>query len=303
VRILARDVRVVARFELGEAVRTRLLMVMVLLFVGAGATGAWGYSRIISAIEENAARVTGAPAPRRGSFTRRLRESRGYQDMLRAFLRDEKKAAHFAAQPPIVVFFGWASFAFVPWLVLFTSAETIAGEVSRRSIRYAAMRTGRLVIALGKLAGHLVILAGVTALSAVAFFLVAWAAMPSFEAGVSALGLLSFWPRVVLYALPFLSWAMLASMVTASTNGARAVALGGATVLSIVGSTASSTWIRERAGLDPLWDLLGLLVPFGHSGGLFYPPGGALPLDVAVCLCLAVLYFAAGFVALRRRDL
>ena len=37
--------RLVARFELAESVRSRLLLVMVLLFVGGGALGAWGYTR------------------------------------------------------------------------------------------------------------------------------------------------------------------------------------------------------------------------------------------------------------------
>ena len=44
VRGFVRDVGLLARFELGESVRSRLLLVMVLLFVGGGALGAWGYT-------------------------------------------------------------------------------------------------------------------------------------------------------------------------------------------------------------------------------------------------------------------
>ena len=134
------------------------------------------------------------------------------------------------------------------------------------------------------------------------FFLVAWAQLAAFEPGTTALWLLSYWPRVVIYNLPFLAWAMFASMVTASANLARIVALGGAVVLAVIHGLAG---LRLGAA-EPIWatvmDLLGYLTPFGHNEGLSYPPGGALPGDLLVCLALTVLYFAAGFAVLRRRD-
>ena len=163
----ARDVAIVARFELAESVRSKLIVVMVLLFVGAGSLGAWGFTEVLGKIEENAARVTGAPTARRpGAVVRRLRDSTSYRDMVRFFIRDDAKADYFASMPPMVVFFGWSALTFLPWLVLFTSAESIAGDVSSRAIRYSVLRTGRLPFALGKAAGQAVLVVGVTVLSA-----------------------------------------------------------------------------------------------------------------------------------------
>jgi ABC-type transport system involved in multi-copper enzyme maturation permease subunit len=298
-----RDVLLVARFELGESVRSRLLLVMVLLFVGGGAMGAWGYTRLIGKIEEQAAEALNAPATSKpGAAVARLRDAQSYRDMLRFFLRDEDKARYYAELPPIVVFFGWAAFLFTPWLVLFTAAETIATEVASRAIRYSLLRTTRLAYALGKGGGQLLVLVGVTGLSALVFYLVAWARLAAFEPGVTALWLLSYWPRVVIFNLPFLAWALFASMVTASANLARIVALGGAVVLALIHGLTGVQAVERSPLWGPLVDLLAYLSPFGRNEGLAYPPGGGLPGDLLVCVALTVLYFAAGFAVLRRRD-
>lgn len=298
-----RDVLLVGRFELAEAVRSRLLVVMVLLFVGAGAVGAWGYSALIDQAEHRAAEVLGAPQSRRpGAAVRRLRDTRSYRDIVRVFVHDEKKADYFASFPPIVVFYAFASFIFTPWLILFTSSETIASEVASRQIRYSLLRTTRLRYALGKALGQLLILVGVTALAAIVFFVVAWLRLSGFEAGATAAGLLSYWPRIVLYTVPFLGFSLFASMVTSSANLARMVALGGAILLAIASGLAAQEQWKETAVAAGALDLLGFVTPFGHAEGLRYPQGGAFVPDLATCLALGVLYFAAGFLGLARRD-
>ncbi len=298
-----RDVGLVARFELGEAIRSRMLVVMTLLFVGAGALGAWGFTEVLGTVEENAAKVMGnAPPPSRGSTLKQMTRSRSYRDMLRVFTRDDKKADYFASLPPIVVFFGWASFTFVPWLVLLTASESIAGEVATRSIRFSVVRTGRLPFALGKMVGQAVVVAGMMVLTAATFFVVAWIRLAGFEPGATALGLFSYAPRVLLYVMPFLAWAMFASMITGNPQVARSISLGGAVALNILRGLGKIPALQGPA-LDPIWDFLKLLTPFGHNEGLLYPPGGALMADVAVCLMLTVLYFGGGFAMLRRRDL
>jgi hypothetical protein len=83
---------------------------------------------------------------------------------------------------------------------------------------------------------------------------------------------------------------------------ARIVALGGAVVLALIHGLAGLRWVQRSAIWSTVVDLLGYLSPFGHNQGLSYPPGGALPGDLLICLALTVLYFAAGFAVLRRRD-
>jgi hypothetical protein len=304
-RVFTRDVALVARFELGEAMRSRLLVVMILLFVGSGALGAWAYSSAIQQAEERAADVMGAPkntSGRPGATVRRLRDTQSYRDVVRFFVHDPKKADYYATFPPIVVFYFFAAFIFTPWLILFTSAETIASEVASRGVRYSLLRTGRLAYALGKSLGQTAILIGVTGLCALVFYFIAWAKLSGFEAGATALGLLSYWPRVVIYTLPFLSWAMFASMATASANLARIVSLGGGVLLAVAGGLADTQSWRQGALASAALDLLGALTPFGHADGFKYPAGGTFVADLSICLVLTVLYFAGGFFILRRRD-
>jgi ABC-type transport system involved in multi-copper enzyme maturation permease subunit len=298
-----RDTLLVARFELAEALRSRLLLVMLLLFMAGGALGAWGYTALVSTVESGAAQFNlGArPGEKPGAALGRLRESRSYRDMVHMIVRDEKKADYFAALPPLVVFYGWAALAFTPWLVLFTSAETIASEVASRGIRFTLLRTRRLAYALGKALGQAAIVAGVTAVSGLVFFFVAWLRLAGFEGKATALGMLSLWPRLVLFNLPILAWALFASMATASANLARVLSLGGAVGLAIIGQIAAFGASREGS-FALLWKALGCLVPFGHKDGLQFPPGPDFLTDVVVCLALTVVYFSAGFAILRRRD-
>lgn len=303
-RVLVRDAALVARFELGEALRTRLLLVMVFLFVGAGALGAYGFARAVERIEAEAARALDAPTTAKpGAALNRLADSQSYRQTLRIFVRDRDKADYYAALPPMAVFFGWASFMFTPFLVLFTSSDTIATEVGARSIRYTLLRTSRLAYAIGKFAGQALLVVAVTALMGATFFVVAWSQLSGFEAGATALALLSYWPRVVIYNLPFLGWAMLASMITSSANLARIVALGGGVGLSILAALSRAESIRGTGSFsNVVWDIVGFLTPGTHSEGLSYPPGGAFLADVCVCLALTVLYVSLGLLRLRRRD-
>jgi ABC-type transport system involved in multi-copper enzyme maturation permease subunit len=305
-RGFVRDVALVARYELAEAVRSKMLIVIVLLFVAAGGLAAWSFTEIVSSVEENAARVTGAPTARRaGATMRRMRDSGSYRDMVRMFLRNDEKADYFAAIPPIAAFFAYFALNVTPFLVLLGSAETIATEVASRAIRYSVLRTGRLEFAVGKTLGQALIVVGVTALSAVVCYLIAWGSLAGFEHGATALSMLSFWPRVLLYTLPFLGWAMFASMVTRSANLARVLSLGGGLGLAIMSGLANHPppFLRGGEVMSSIRDLFANLTPFGHYEGLVYPPGGAFASDAAVCVALAALYFAAGFVLLRRRDL
>ena len=204
----------------------------------------------------------------------------------------------------MVVFFGWAAMTFLPWLVLFTSSESIAGDVSSRAIRYSVLRTGRLSFAVGKALGQLVLVAGVTVLAALSFYLVGWTSIAGFEAADTAAGLLSYLPRILLYLLPFLAWAMCASMLTASANLARIVAAGRGGRARHPGRLGGAQR-RDRPGPSPppSGTSCSTSRPFPHKEGLTYPPGGALLSDMSVCLALTAVYFSVGFAVLRRRDL
>ncbi len=291
-----RDTTLVARFEIAEAVRSKLLLVMLLLFLGAGSLGAWGFTKAVQRIEQEASSVVP------GVSVKIDRSSPLYRNLIQRFVHDPAKAEYFLSLPPIVFFYAWASLGFMPWLVLFLSAETIASEVSSRGIRYSLLRTGRLPYALGKMAGQAVILAGAAAAAALAYYAVSWKLLGGVEAGGIARGMLCYWPLILLHNLPFLAWALFASMATASANLSRILSLGGAVVLAILSALSGWSFLQRGPVSAGLWKLASFLTPFGHAGGLEYPRGTPFWTDAATCLGLSLLYFGAGYALLRRRD-
>jgi len=300
---LLRDLMLIARFELGEALRTRMLLVMLLLFIGGGALGAWGFSKVVGEFEKRTASMLKTEAGAKpGQSLELLRETPIFRSFVRAAVDDDEQADYIMRLPPIVLFYGWASFTFLPWLILFTSSDTISTEVASRTIRYTALRTSRLAYALGKATGQAIIILGVTVLCALTFFFVAWANFARFDVAATALGLVLFVPRVFALSLPFLGLAMFASMATANGNTSRLVAYGSAILLSIVAGL--SGWLRDGGSTGAIAaDLAGYFTPFGRSQNFIFPFGSDFWVSLIITIGLAILYFTAGYALLRRRDL
>jgi ABC-type transport system involved in multi-copper enzyme maturation permease subunit len=300
---IARDALTVARFELGESIRTRRILAMVLLFTIAGGLAAWGFSRLVASIESATASATGAPATARaGASLEALRNTPIYRDLLRDAVGEET-AEYLARLPPMVLFFAWMALLFTPWLVLFTAADAISAEIGNRSIRYTLLRTGHLEYACGKFLGQAALFAAVIGLSGVVFFGISTALLVNPRTLESALGALAYWPRLVIHALPFLSLALLASSLARGAATAWALSLVGGIGLAIVAALTRWDALRVHAPVAATLDLLALLLPFGHGWATLGPPGGALLSDLGRSLAQAFLYLAAAHAVLRRRDL
>ena len=144
-----------------------------------------------------------------------------------------------------------------------------------------------------------------TVLAAVAFYVVGWASMDGFEPGAAASGLLSYLPRVLLLpvAVPGLGDVRLDGHRQREPGADRVAGRERWGWPSCTASAAEPPGGRRRTRRRPrCGSSSAYLTPFGHNDGLSYPPGGELLGDVAVCLALAVVYFALGFMVLRRRD-
>ena len=96
------DALLVARHEFAEAVRTRRLIVMLFLFVGGGALGAWGFTRFVGRFEAEAARVMATKTgDRPGHTIEVLRNAPIYRTMIKAAVGSEKKAEYLVGLPPM----------------------------------------------------------------------------------------------------------------------------------------------------------------------------------------------------------
>jgi hypothetical protein len=298
----AQDVWWVAVYEVGEAVRTRLLQ-LVLLGYAAGIGGAcWLLIRILRELEAPIAAQMGLPATERpGALMEQLLASDSLRSLVSPLADGSSAAADLLQRPLLGVWAGAASMVLLPMVLLFASSGSIAAEVGSRSIRYLACRTGRLQIGLGKLLGQL-LLAGVAAAVGIGVaFTMGMTMMVGNEPGALLGELLLRTGRACAYALPFAGIGLTASAWIPSANGARFAAAA-----SCVGLVLVDHQLDVRTGdtfVGRLADLGRQFIATGIWPDLWSLRAEEVTGGVLRCVVLAVVYYAVGHARFGRRDL
>lgn len=283
-----RDVALIAGFDLRESLRTRRALVLVLLYMLIAAAASGMYVKAVRAIRDNVAAI----APEAGANELAMAQDEGYRQMLLVLSGgDAALAAHLGTFPAMVLLFAWVSLAFLPWFIALTSYDLIAGELHLRTIRYAALRTSRGALVLGKVLGQAALVAGVAGLGMLPVLLIGAIYLPGFDIVATLLALLSTWPITVICALSYLGIVALASQLCKGPGAARALAVG----------LLFAVWLCSLLP-DP-WSWLALLSPWHWKFGLFHPAIGERSLAIAACLGLCVGYTALGYLRFRGRDL
>lgn len=300
--IFLRDVAGVARYEIAEAARTRLLQVVVAGYLLGIGFAVWVLVQILREMEAALALQMHVPATETpGAMINTLRENGELLGLLRPIVGGEDAARALLDTPVLALWIGGATMFLLPAVAVAATSGSISAEVRSRSLRYLLVRTSRLSIALGKLLGQL----GMVALAALAGVVLAWGmgmvlmvGNPPVELG---LALLLRSGLGILFALPFAAMGMAASMWITNPNGARLVA-GGA----LVASPLAHHWLNRWSGTDTLGRLadLGTLLWPNH---LWFAYWGARGGDVGGAtvhgLVLSAAWFALGFAVFQRRNL
>lgn len=296
------EVGQVARYELGEALRTRLFHLALLAYAGGIGFAVWVLVEILRDIEAGLAEVMGVPVTERpGTMIATLQQNGDLEGILTNALGDEAAARALLDVPVAATWSGAAAMMLLPLVLIFTGAGSIATEVRSRSLRYLLVRTDRLAIVLGKAVGQLVVggIAGAVGVGVAEGM--ALGLMAEVPAGALFAGLVRLHALALLYAVPWLGIALAASQVVSNPNGARLLAGG-----LYIGAPAAAHWVRFTAAptwperlVDPLW----LLLPNSLWGGLWSPEPGATALAAAHGLVLAVGALGLGGLRFARRDL
>lgn len=287
-RGFARDVALIAGFDLRESLRTRRALVLVLLYMLIASAASGIYVQVVRTIRDSVATL----APEGGAAELAMVQDEGYRQVLLFFSGgDAALANHLATYPAMVLIFAWVSLAFLPWFIALTSYDLIAGDLHLRTIRYAALRTSRGAYVLGKVLGQAALVAGVAGLGMLPVLVIGAIYLPGFDAVATVLALLSTWPITVVCALGFLGVVAFASQLCRGPGAARAVAVG---LLFLV-------WIFSL--LPGNAEYLGLLSPWHWKPGLFHPAIAERSVAIAACLGLSAGYTALGFLRFRSRDL
>ena len=223
-----------------------------------------------------------------------------FRAVLRNQVSDDATMDFLVVQPPISLYYLLTSFMFVPFLIMITAAETVAQEHQTRGVRFVAMRTGRAEFVLGKVLGQGLLVALVTLLAGLMCLAIAAWNLADFAWGPALSSLLLFWPRVVVYAVPFVGLASLCSMNTSSAMSARASALLG---LGALWLTHQAPALYADSSLAPVFNALDYLSPYAYQDELWRPLWNEVGTPMLLLVWLGVVYVGVGLFFYRRRDL
>jgi hypothetical protein len=186
----------------------------------------------------------------------------------------------------------------LPLAAAAASSECIAIDVGSRTIRYEALRTGRVEIIAGRFLGQIALMALAISVSLVGAWGFGLAMMNGHTASELALGMAWVFPRLVVWAVPFIGLGVFASQLTASAAWARAIAI------LLLGATyaASGAVGAVDAPWDVLADAVAPLLPQTWALGLFRPSVAWLP-DALACLAIGAGFAGSGAPRFLRRDL
>lgn len=291
-----RKLSLVARFELAEALRSRLVPFVLALYGAGAALGAYGFSKALQAAED-AIRASMPGSLGAHDIPDDLVRRQAVPRVLSAFVRDPALREELSRIDPLAVFYGFMALWLVAVLVLVTSGGAHASDRARGVTRFVLTRCDRLSWALGKLAGHAVLLAlGLSAGAAVT--LAVGLGQGHFD-GTSAMWLARAALRAWFYGLAWLGMFSGLALVVKTPAAARGFSVLLWFALALAHGLAESEWLT---GAVPQLRHLVWLLPAQYKPLLWSP--GWLE-SSAACLALSAIAaggFALGHGVFRRGD-
>jgi ABC-type transport system involved in multi-copper enzyme maturation permease subunit len=276
-----RKLGIVARFELLEAIRSRLFIVAMTLYGAGAALGSYVFIKTVQAAEAAARQSLAASM---GLDEAKLPANLVREKALPLFtslVDDVATRQQLLRMPPLSIFYGYMALNLVAALVLVVSAGTMASDISSGAARYTLFRCDRFTWAAGKLLGQEALLAAGLGVGALA----AGGVGMTLESGFQPetwVWLLRTSFRAWLYANAYLGIFAGISLMAGSPLKARAFGLFAWLGLGIAYSTVTADLANQRI---PWLHYLGVLFPAAHHHALWSPNWGTyLPAAVALLL-------------------
>ncbi len=292
------DTLLVARFHFARSVRTRSALNLCALFTLCATGSALGFRQILQAMEDMASKTLGVPrTDTPGAMLDTLRRQGDLASMLEAMLGNIELVEWALSTPYMTVTWAWSGLGLIPFLAAAVGAEAVSPDLAARTIRFEALRTGRLEIVGGRFLGLATLVFIAIALSICAPLSVALLWMAEQPAVPQFVTLVAFVPRLWVWSLPFLALGLSCSCLTNNVNWARLFAAV-VVVLTWVG------WrLADHYGDGQLWsEAVILLLPQGWIPDLWGPGLGWISTGV-VLGAIGLTYAIPGHLLLARRDL
>jgi len=298
---LFRDAAVIAAFDLGESLRSRKVLVFMVLYV-VGAIGATViFTEVLQEVEiALAEQLLVARTSDPGSLTQAVMESPELLRVLSRLVRDEALARTLVAEPPIALLYHWVALAFGPIFAVLTSSDTIAAEVSSGSIRFALARTDRAGWLLGKVLGQSLLLVVGLLLGAAGAWVTGWVQLGAFDGPATAAALVGYVGTSFVYVWAHLGLALGVSQLTRSVPWSRALGLLALVSAFGIHRFLERDWVVEAVPV--LSGSLRQLFPVAHRLDLWRPGLEASAPALLLLLALGSTYIVLGYLRFARRD-
>jgi ABC-type transport system involved in multi-copper enzyme maturation permease subunit len=293
-----KKIGIVARFELLEALRSRLALFVVGVYAAGAALGAWAFAGALRAAELTArsalAESMGVPAD---SLPADLVRQKAIPSIARG-IEDERIREVLLTMDPLGIFYGFMALNLVAVFVLLMSSAAHAGDLESGAARFALFRVDRASWALGKTLGQAALLAAGLLVGALVSGLVGLRLDSAFSLS-TFLSLhrasLSAW----LYGLAYLGLFGGLSMNARTPLRARGLSFVLLVALALGHALVSSEAVQARA---PALAHARWLFPAEYKSGLWFTDLGSFAVSVVGLLGLGALGLWLGIRGFERRD-
>jgi len=291
-----RKLALVARFELNEALRSRLVVVVLALYGAGAALGTYLFARSLAAAE-GAVRDSLSGTLSAHSVPDDLVRQHALPRVIEFFVEDPALQKELLDVEPLAIFYGFMALNLVAPLVLLTSGSAHANELATGTTRFVLTRVDRLSWALGKLVGHAALLLVGLLVGALATGVVAWSGAGIDAASAVWLGRASL--RAWVYGVAYLGLFSLVALVVRSPSRARSSSVALLFLLWLGRVLCSSPLITARV---PLLAHLVWVFPAQYELALWSPRWLESLGAIGALLAIGAASFALGYASFRRGD-
>ena len=289
----------VMRFELAEALRSRLVAFVLLLYGAGAAVGTFAFTQAWLAAERFAAAALaeslGIPE---SEVPQDLVRRRALPELISGFVDDPALRDSLLAMDPLAIFYGFVALNVVAGLVLVTSSTAHAQDLATGAARFVLTRCDRWSWALGKTLGHAALLAaGLLGGALVAFCVASLIRGAASGATLLDLARTSLWAW--LYGAAYLGIFSGISLLARKPGSARGIGL-----LTLFALWLGHTWCEARAGGDggAIFAALAWLFPAQYAPLLWSPGASGFALAALVLLAQGALALLLAHAVFARRD-
>lgn len=292
----------IARHELTVTLRTRRAFALLGLYLLAAVFAGLAFVLVVRSVEKQALDALAASGlkPDDAARTLSLASEQGYAQIVAFFAgvapADMDPSIRESLVLPALL---WGSLAFLPFVVVLTSFDMVAGDLATRSILYTTLRAPRLAVLLGKVAAHLVVVTVLTALAAGTIVLIGGSLLRSFSFLEALVGLVRVTVLLVPFAFCYLGLTAFASASARQPTMALFSAVGLMFALRVLGWLQS---VPADSSYGPL-RFLAVASPARYHAGL-WEAGATGPLvSVVAYVVIGAVFVGLAAWQLGGRDL